>query len=198
MANNSIAIKKSNRCQCCYKSLSSEFHLVFGDEGKKQNIAALLFDYIGKSLNETNVLRYAICDPCWKQLIQYNEFKQKCLRANEELTSDNDNDDNSDGVGEEDKVVEILEAKEDDEQQIDSFENETVYEDSEYLDEFENNSDYEYDGMNVEYLYETDSFDEATDGNQGSEKDKKKIPFDFTAVLVKPIFAFDFGKYHRI
>lgn len=180
---------KESRCQCCNKSLASDFHLVFGEDGKRQNIAALLFDYIKKTLNENDSLRYAICDPCWQQLIQYNEFQQKCMRANQ-LSSDDEGGD----------VEETMPAAVKDESidgSFDSMNNELQYEDSEYLDECPNDSDIDYDldDMKVEYLEEDDAFDDEHFCNQDVQTtEKKKLPFDFTSVLVKPFFILGIGK----
>lgn len=174
---NAMKKSKEKRCQCCNKTLTAENHLVFGDDGKRRNIAAVLFDYIGKTLNEEDGIKYGICDPCWQQLIQYNEFKERCIRANE-LSSDDNNDD-------------------DDEQTAEQHENESLhtddeYEDSEYLDESQNDSDCD---MRVEYLEENDSFDEENVYEPNVEVDRKKVQFDFTTILVKPIFALEIGKF---
>lgn len=178
---------KKNRCQCCNKCKASAFHSVFGNEGKLHNIAALLIDYIGKVLNENDGVEYMICDPCWQQLIQYNDFKQKCIRANLATTNNEE---------EEEQENDEVEMKED-EPVEDVYQNETttsecVYEDSEYLDEFQN-EDFDIEEMNIEYLEEDDSIDSEIFPN--FETKKKSIPFDFTAVLVRPVignfFLFD-------
>lgn len=167
-----MKIAKKNRCQCCNKSLTTEYHLIFGDEGKANNIAKLLHDYIGKLLHEDDENRYGICDLCWQQLIQYNEFKEKCLRANELSSDDEEQDDDDEGEEEDDKST------------VDTLN----YEDSEYLDEFQYGSDCE---MKVEYLEENDDENE---WDQIADNDKQSNPFDFTSVLVKPIFMLEIGK----
>lgn len=161
---------KENRCQCCNKSLIGDFRFVFGDEGKHHNIATLLYEYIKKSLNEKDGLNYAICDPCWQQLIQYNEFKQKCIQAHE-VSSDDSEDD----------AVKI--------ENDDDF----LFQETEFLDEYQNNS--EIDEMNVEYLDENDLFDEKNECIQNVQITEKVLPFDFTSVLVKPIFALENGNF---
>ncbi|XP_031630017.1 zinc finger protein 761-like [Contarinia nasturtii] len=157
---------KKNRCQCCNKTLTTDYRLVFGDEGKTHNIATLLHDYIGKSLHEQDGNTYAICDLCWQQLLQYNDFKQKCLRANE-MSSDEEQEEDEEGEEEEVKDENLA--------------NTLNYEDSEYLDESQCDGDYE---MKVEYLEENDFANEW-------DNEKKTIPFDFTSVLVKPIFMLE-------
>lgn len=164
---------KENRCQCCNKNLTAKIHLVYGDEGKKKNIAAVLFDYIGKRLKEEDGIKYGICDVCWQQLIQYNEFKEKCIRANE-LPSD-------------DECV-----NDDDDDESEHNENVDGYEDSEYLDESQIESDYD---MKVEYLEENDFDDEENVCETNNEIERKNIQFDFTTNLVKPIFLLEIGKY---
>lgn len=177
---------KKNRCQCCNKTFAAKIHLVFGDEGKKRNIAAVLLDYIGKSLNELDGIKYGICDPCWQQLIQYNEFKEKCIRANEATSDDDENDIDNDYDN-----IEDDEASE----QNESSSNVTGYMLSEYLDE----SQYEYlddsEDMTVEYLDESDSFGEEHVRETNTEIERKKVQFDFTSIIVKPIFMLEIGKY---
>lgn len=155
----------------------SIYHLVFGDEGKKRNIAAVLYDYIGKSLKESDGIHYGICEPCWQQLIQYKEFKEKCIRANEVSSDENDGDCDD---------VNTSSAEENEFMQA-----EYVYEDSEYLDESQNDSDYE---MNVEYLEESDTYDEDLCERNAEIERKKLSEFDFTTILVKPIFVLEIGK----
>lgn len=185
---------KVDRCQCCNKSLANDCHLVFGDEGKRQNIATLLFDYIKKSLNENDGLNYAICDPCWQQLIQYNDFQQKCIRANE-LSNESD-DDNCEVAAEPEIVTETNDSFD---ASYDLMKNDILYEDSEYLEEFQNDSDFdnELNEMNVEYLEENDAFDDENVFNQDVQPDKKKLPFDFTSVLVKPFFVLGIGNLKK-
>lgn len=191
---------KENRCQCCNETVATKNHLVFGDEGKRQNIAAVLFDYIGKSLNEQDGIKYGICDPCWQQLIQYSEFREKCIRANK--LSNNDDDDNIDDAKLEDEVDDDENNEDDDydddddqmeeetSEQNESLPNEDRYEDSEYLEDSQNESDYD---MKVEYLEENDSFDDEIVGQPNIEIERKKI-FDLASILVKPIFLLEIGK----
>lgn len=160
---------KENRCQCCNKSLIGDFRFVFGDEGKHHNIAALLYEYIKKSLNETDGLNYAICDPCWQQLIQYNEFKQRCIQAHE------------------------LSSEESEEAVKTENDADFLFQETEFLDEYQNNS--ELDEMNVEYLEENESLDDKNDCDQSIQIAEKVLPFDFTSVLVKPIFALENGNF---
>lgn len=184
---------KESRCQCCNKTLTSEFHLVFGDEGKRQNIAALLFDYIKKSLDESDGLRYAICDPCWHQLIQYNEFQKECIRANELSSDDDDDDTNQTETTQIPAQIDSI-----DNGSFDTMQNDLLYEGNEYLNETQNENTYEYeelDDMKVEYLEENDNFDDEHFCDQDSQIDKKKLPFDFTAVLVKPFFVLGIGNF---
>lgn len=169
---------KENRCQCCNKSLTPPYHLVFDDEGKHRNIATLLFDYIGKLLDETDGRRYAVCDPCLQQLIQCNEFKQKCIQANE-VSSDSE---------------EELELQPN---LSDAFDNSSLngdlYQDNEYVvNEYQNGKEVDADEMNVEYL--EDSFEDENEYDQSSQIGKKKLPYDFSSVLVKPVFVLETGK----
>lgn len=191
---------KDNRCQCCNKSLIAPFHLVFDEAGKNQNIATLLFDYIGKLLDEKDGRRYAVCSPCLQQLIQCYEFKQKCIRANESTMSEdeNENEDGDEDEAEAEEEDEQEETNELNEQQSqsdsfdDSIQNEVLYED---WNESQNGSDFDGDDMNVEYL--DDSFEAEIEYDPNSQILKKKLPFDFTAVLVKPVFVLDIGKKKR-
>lgn len=172
---------KENRCQCCNKTPSGTFHFVFDDEGKRQNIAQLLHDYIGKSLHEVDEIRYAICDPCWQQLIQYNDFKQKCIRANER-TSDDDNDDNDELVNKFHEPFFSLEHLNNTLPNENENENEFEYENSEFLEEYQDDIDYV---INVEYLEENYPF-EGENNECKPELTKKNIPINFTTVFVKP------------
>lgn len=176
---------KKNRCQCCNKTFAAKIHLVFDDEGKKRNIAAVLLDYIGKSLNELDGIEYGICDSCWQQLIHYNEFKEKCIRANEANSDDDENNIDNDNDN-----IEGDEASE----QNESSSNVNGYVLSEYLDE----SQYEYldesEDMTAEYLDENDSFDEENVRETNTQIERKKVHFDFTSIIVKPIFMLEIGK----
>lgn len=84
-----MKVLRADRCQCCNTSLDHGAHNVFDEDGRTQNIAALLHDYIGKQLNESDGIDYAICDPCWHQLLQCHAFKQKCIQANALAGDDN-------------------------------------------------------------------------------------------------------------
>lgn len=175
----SMKKSKGNRCQCCNETLAAAFHSVFGKEGKAQGIAALLNDYIGKSLNDTNGVEYFICDPCWQQLIQYNDFKQKCIRANQFSSGDEEEEEtdrNNKNVNHNETFIEY---------QNEISTSECTYEDSEYLDESQNGSDFDTEMMNVEYLEDTSD----AEIYPNLETAKKKISFDFTSVLVKPIIG---------
>lgn len=80
---------KTNKCKCCNSALNDvESHLIFDENGKRLNIAFLLFDYIGKTVDESDGQQQAVCDGCLNQLIHCYEFKQKCVEAIE-----NDSDD---------------------------------------------------------------------------------------------------------
>lgn len=82
---------KTNKCKCCNSALGAvASHLIFDEAGKRQNIAFLLFDYLGKQVNESDGVQQAVCDSCLRQLIQCYEFKQKCVQANEEDSDDED------------------------------------------------------------------------------------------------------------
>lgn len=181
---------KESRCQCCNKTLTTEYHLVFGDDGKRQNIAALLFDYIKKSLNESDGLRYAICDPCWHQLIQYNEFQKQCIRANELSTDDEDDINQAETTQMPAQIDSIDDAS------FNTMRNDLLYEGDEYLNETQNDHNFEYeelDDMKVEYLEDNENFDDDHIYDQDIQFDKKKLPFDFTSVLVKPFFVLGIG-----
>lgn len=197
---------KEGRCQCCNKTLTDNSHLVFGDEGRTFNIAALLFNYIKKSLNENDGQKYAICDPCWQQLIQYNEFQQKCIRANE-VASDEEMEQEDDTYGVDDNDID----------QVEKDANETVmletHEEAGILyanakSQHNTNLQYQYDGcaeeldenMQIEYLDENDILDEenwytqeVSSAVQLPNSGHKKLPFDFTPVLVKPVFMLGIG-----
>lgn len=84
---------KANKCKCCNSALVAvTSHLIFDEVGKQQNIAFLLFDYIGKKVIESDGDQQAVCDNCLKQLIQCYEFKQKCVQANENDSEDDENE----------------------------------------------------------------------------------------------------------
>lgn len=194
---------KEGRCQCCHNILTKNSHLVFDEEGRTLNIATLLFNYIKKSLNENDGLNYAICDPCWQQLIKYNDFQQKCILANE-MASDED-----DVVEDDDYELVNMQVETDgNNDKIQSNHNET----SEFYASGESqerniNFDYQYecdeelvDDMQIEYLDENDPVDEESWYNHENNAvqlanvgQKKSIPFDFQPVLVKPIFMFGIG-----
>lgn len=88
---------KANKCKCCNSVLGAvASHLIFDDAGKQQNIAFLLFDYIGRRVIESDGDRAAVCDNCLKQLVQCYEFKQKCVQANEVDSEDEDENDGND------------------------------------------------------------------------------------------------------
>lgn len=179
---------KENRCQCCNKCLTAPFHLVFDEAGKHQNIAALLFDYLGKLLKEEDEKKYAVCDHCLQQLIQCYEFKQKCIRANEVSSDEGEMDEN--------REEEAIEQNR--QQQLSSASNRDFYGYNEYMSEYQTTSEGEGEGgdaddMNVEYLEESFE-DDYEEFDQSSQVAKKKIPFDFSAVLVKPVFALQMGE----
>lgn len=192
---------KEGRCQCCNNTLTENSHLVFSDEGRSVNIATLLFNYIKKSLNESDGLKYAICDPCWQQLIQYNEFQQKCIRANEmasdeeEMEAEEESDDDNDNDNEEEEVDNSGYGKMTRNEggmfcANDESQSETNYEYDEELDE----------KWQIEYLEENDALDEEnwctqeSNAIQPANDGLQKLPFDFTPVLVKPIFMLGIGK----
>lgn len=200
---------KEGRCQCCNNTLTENSHLVFGDEGRNINIATLLFNYIKKALNENDGLKYAVCDPCWQQLIQYNEFQQKCIRANQVASEEEEVEETVDN-----EAVENCndnEMKEgDDEMVVNGKMIQEVESYSEHGDESQHNSNfeeyqqYEYDedldDMQIEYLDENDMVDDENwCDNQDTNTVRlpndahKKLPFDFTSVLVKPIFMLGIG-----
>lgn len=134
---------KQNRCQCCNKQLTTATHFVFGDDGKKRNIAVVLLDYIGKSLHETDGINYAICDACWTQLIQYNDFKLKCIQANEHCSDEEENGD---------------EAPE--EEETDFGEDVQYLESNSHYNEEKCESALDVDEMDVEYLEDDGLFDQ--------------------------------------
>lgn len=85
---------KANKCKCCNSALGAvASHLIFDDAGKEQNIAFLLFDYIGRRVIESDGDRQAVCDNCLKQLLQCYEFKQRCVQANEADSDDEEEND---------------------------------------------------------------------------------------------------------
>lgn len=194
-----MAMKKSKagRCQCCHKALTDSSHLVFGDEGRTLNIAKLLFDYIKKSLDENDGVNYAICDPCWQQLIKYNEFQQNCIRANEmacteeELEAEDEDANYDDEVDRYELVNMEVEKDGSDETQEHNIHFAYQYECDEEL----------VDDMQIEYLDENDPPDEENWYNHDNSAvplanvGQKKLPFDFQPVLVKPIFMFGIGKF---
>lgn len=205
-----IEMKKSKvgRCQCCNNALTENSHLVFGDEGRNFNIATLLFNYIKKALNESDGLKYAICDPCWQQLIQYNEFQQKCIRANAIASDEEEVDELDNDEDEVEKDVENMKKENDSTMTLGvGTQNETggIYAngESQAVNNFQYECEYdeELDDMQIEYLDENDVLDEENwctqeeNAEQAASNDAlKKIAFDFTPVLVKPIFMLGIGK----
>lgn len=183
---------KVNHCQCCSAELNGEIHLVFDDEGKRLNIASLLVDHIGQHLNENDGTKYAICNQCWLQLIKFQEFRQKCIQANTVAS-----DDNGDSIEQQTKksVSNSL------------FENSieakcNVQETGESLnpDSLDEN---ELDKMKIDYLDEIFEIDDIMDTETSSPiknvedpivndlKNGKKLPFDFSQILVKPVLPWN-------
>lgn len=197
-----MKVLKENRCQCCNTSLGIDAHNVFGEDGRKQNIASLLFDNIGKKLNENNGIQYAICDSCWQQLIQCHEFKQKCIRANEMAAEEENSVNNDDKTIRNDiestEMYSPLKFYEELKSDKNQYAKMKPYE--EILYELESND------MEVEYLddnydmYEEDIEYASSNTNTcivESNSDKSSgtiiLPFDFTSILVKPFFVLRFG-----
>lgn len=203
---------KEGRCQCCNNTLTENSHLVFGDEGRNFNIATLLFNYIRKSLNESDGLKYAICDPCWQQLIHYNEFQQKCIRANEIANEDDEMEEDDEFDNDNDNEIEEEVKKGDDinssgklTQGIESQNEDGIFYgnvESQDDNNFKYNCEYdeELDDMQIEYLDENDILDEEnwctqeSNAIQSANDELKKLQFNFTPVLVKPIFMLGIGK----
>lgn len=101
---------KANKCKCCNSAFGAvASHLIFDEAGKQQNIAILLFDYIGKRVVESDGDQQAVCDNCLRQLVQCYEFKRKCVQAN---VDDSEDDDGVDEVDEVDAVDEVDEVEE--------------------------------------------------------------------------------------
>lgn len=225
-----MKILKGKRCQCCSAALASDFHLIFDAEGKRKNIAFLLFDYIGKKLNENDNVRYAVCDACYRQLIQCHEFKQKCIRANAAIGDDDDDDepsrsDENNSCDEDDANIKPQNASISNPVKEDNFAESTesrksyiewdennIFEIDEPIDEQEKNIDidgtgeneFDMEEMKVEYLEENDDLDDPEEidheqqlfqqkNHQMQEVEKlfesKSLPFDFTTIIVKPIFT---------
>lgn len=107
---------KANKCKCCNSALGAvASHLIFDDAGKQQNIAFLLYDYIGRRVIESDSDRQAVCENCLKQLVQCYEFKQRCVQATEADSEDEDEYDEyqveSNGNSEEESdAAEIIET----------------------------------------------------------------------------------------
>lgn len=159
---------KVNHCQCCNATLDLNVHYIFDDAGRRQNIAALIADHIGKQLNETDGIKLAICNQCWQQLIKYQEFRQKCIQANA-TTSDDD------GGGENAESTSNYE-----------------YEANDCIEELPNPNDFidsESDDMNIDYLDEDFAFDDIIETDKDTEDAiaaKKLLSLDFSDVMVKP------------
>lgn len=196
-----MKVLKENHCQCCNTSLGIDAHNVFGEDGRKQNIASLLFDYVGKKLKENNGMQYAICDSCWLQLIQCHEFKQKCIRANEmagdeEEKSVNNDDNTIRNDIESTEMYSSLKFYEELKSDKNQYDKMKPYE--EILYELESND------MEVEYLDENyDMYEEdieyapsntcKVESNSDRNSGTNILPFDFTSILVKPFFMLRFG-----
>lgn len=209
---------KEGRCQCCNNTLTGNPHLVFGDEGRTFNIARLLFSYINKKLNENDGLKYAICDSCWQQLIQYNEFQNKCIRANELANEEEELVEEIEGDTDDNDTYELVCIDKDgtsDEIPSPSHNETHAFCVSDASPKQNSNFDYQYecdevvDDMQIEYLDENDILDEENWCNQENttiqsmvvNAGHEKLPFDFKPVLVKPIFCFGLGNlssFHRI
>lgn len=200
---------KGNRCQCCNSTLSTDFRLVFDETGRKQNIASLLFDHIGKKLKDDNGIRHAICQQCWQQLIKYREFRRKCLLANAATSDGGDGDDDFNDEGDnseyykneiDDTLTTTHSTAEDH-----SYENE-ISKAGDYIEKSRSPlsdafDDSELDYMVADYLDENFSFDEnvetetkinnkiTDDADKILEqlKSVRKLPFDFSQILIKPV-----------
>lgn len=201
---------KEGRCQCCNNTLTENSHLVFGDEGRNFNIATLLFNYIKKTLNENDGIKYAICDSCWQQLIQYNEFQQKCIRANEMACEEDEEEMEEEGVvseeGDDDNngTVTVQQNMQNmgSQSEVGIFYGNGQSQSNTNNFGYECKYDEELDDMQIEYLDENDILDEENwcttqetpNSIQPSIDGLTKLPFDFTPVLVKPIFLLGIGK----
>lgn len=99
-----------NKCKCCGSLLIENYQLIYDEEGKRQNIELLLFDYIGKKVNENDGSDQAICKDCLKQLVQCYEFKRKCMEANNQLSSSEESENECEHLEENDDTnMEIIE-----------------------------------------------------------------------------------------
>lgn len=103
--------KPINKCKCCNSALGSYYHLIYDENGTNLNIARLLQDSVGISINVADGEDQAICDGCLQQVIQTYNFKQKCLQA----ADDGDTSDEENPVGDIDNDigndVELLECE---------------------------------------------------------------------------------------
>lgn len=218
-----MKISKENRCQCCNTGLGTDLHYIYDAEGIRNNIALLLFEYIGKKLNEDTGAKYAICDSCYHQLIQCHEFKQKCIRANasmsdddSETTDEDESNDENNGKRETNEDIQNLSESQTDEND-NAWNANGLFEIDDGIDEqqrFDAN-DCGSDEMNVEYLEDIDFMDDddveceqqllSADENRTKELEKllesKILPFDFSTIVLKPMhfmlesgnFPFDFN-----
>lgn len=162
-----MKVLRADRCQCCNTSLDIDAHNVFDEDGKTQNIAALLHDYIGKQLYESDGLNYAICDSCWQQLLQCHAFKQKCIQANAMAVDDNQS-----------AMLPPIDDVDDDVATIVGYQL----------------AEYTPDGMVIEYLDDTDLYDNKYDNIDGIEGTAISVPVDFASMLVNPSTCDKFSK----
>lgn len=97
---------KAYKCKCCNSAFGAvAAHLIFDEAGKQQNIAFLLFDYIGKRVVESDGDQQAVCDNCLRQLVQCYEFKRKCVQAN--VDDSEDEDDDEEGEVDSNGIIEV-------------------------------------------------------------------------------------------
>lgn len=157
------AMRKSkvNKCKCCYSALGvGPSHLIFDEAGKRQNIAFLLFDYIGRTVYESNGDQQAVCDNCLRQLVQSFEFKQRCLRT---VGSDDSDDE------EEEEIVEEYNETVDDNLTLNEFDQYVEFiddcgeqadgDEDEEVDGDGTSAEHMVDGAEYEYLNEAIEFE---------------------------------------
>lgn len=190
-----MKVLRADRCQCCNTSPDHGAHNVFDKDGKAQNIAALLHDYIGKQLNESDGIDYAICDPCWQQLLQCHAFKQKCIQANA-LASDEDAQHGNrfvtpsipaspflDQFGRRRQEPEPVTQQQANNDIVQPTATNVSYQLLEYT----------ADGMIIEYLDDDDSYDDNNTDHKFESIDEVYAT-DLTSILVKPTTCERFGK----
>lgn len=178
---------KENHCQCCSAELNGEIHLVFDDEGKRLNIASLLVDHIGQHLNESDGTKYAICNQCWLQLIQFHEFRQKCIQANTVARNEDGKKCASNSLFGINKFAISIDGKC------------NVREQSLTPDSFDDAETDKIDYLDVIFEFddpmktETSSPIKNVENSYGKNdlKSGNKLPYDFSQILVKPILPWN-------